>query len=95
MKTMPKWRVLLCVLAVVVVIALVVVVVLLRNDKQTGVPVTVTQGVSGDLSPYTSINGLVTLGDDLYASDETGRHVYKLSLTGELSKTYKIGRAHV
>ena len=88
MKTMPKWRVLLCVLAVVVVIALVVVVVLLRNDKQTGVPVTVTQGVSGDLSPYTSINGLVTLGDDLYASDETGHHVYKLSLTGELSKTY-------
>ena len=88
MKTMPKWRVLLCVLAVVVVIALVVVVVLLRNDKQTGVPVTVTQGVSGDLSPYTSINGLVTLGDNLYASDETGHHVYKLSLTGELSKTY-------
>ena len=47
MKTMPKWRVLLCVLAVVVVIALVVVVVLLRNDKQTGVPVTVTPYSSG------------------------------------------------
>ena len=57
MKTMPKWRVLLCVLAVVVVIALVVVVVLLRNDKQTGVPVTVTQGVSGDLSPYSGLSG--------------------------------------
>lgn len=92
MKTMPKWRVLLCVLAVALVIALVVVVVILRNDKQSGVPVTVTQGVSGDLSSYTSINGLVTLGDDLYASDETGKHIYRLSLTGEVVKTYTSGR---
>ena len=88
MKTMPKWRVLLCALAVIVVVALTVTVVLLRNDKNAGIPVTVSAGVSGDMSSYTSINGLVTLGDYLYASDETGRHVYKLSLAGEVLKTY-------
>ena len=89
MKTMPKWRVLLCVLAILAVVALVVVVVSMRNDKQEpGIAMTVSAGVSGDMSSYTSINDLVTLGDHLYASDETGRHIYQLSLTGELLKTY-------
>lgn len=96
MKTMPKWRILLCVLAIIAVVALVVVVVIMRDDnssdnsddKGSQVPVTVSGGVSGDMSSYTSINGLISLGDHLYASDETGRHIYKLSLTGELQKTY-------
>ena len=96
MKTMPKWRILLCVLAIIAVVALVVVVVIMRDDnssdnsadKGSQVPVAVSGGVSGDMSSYTSINGLISLGDHLYASDETGRHIYKLSLTGELQKTY-------
>ena len=88
MKTMPKWRVLLCAVVILAVVALVVVVMTLRGDKNTGIPVTVSAGVSGDLSSYTSINGLVTLGDHLYASDETGRHIYQLTLTGALMKTY-------
>lgn len=49
---------------------------------------TTSSGVVGDLSGYTSVNGIVTLGDSLYVSDETGKHVYKLSLSGEVQKTY-------
>jgi len=49
-------------------------------------------GVEGDLSSYTSISGVITLGDSLYASDETGKTVYKLSLSGEVQKTYQSSR---
>ena len=92
MKTMPKWRVLLCVLVAVAVVSLVVVVVIMIGGKSSQVSVSVSGGVSGDMSSYTSINGLITLGDDLYAADETGRHIYKLSLSGGIQKTYTSDR---
>ena len=84
MKTVPKWRVLLCVLAIIAVVALVMVIVINSNDQGSSnvtppdnqdnqdnqgnqgavISMTVSGGVVGDLSSYTSINGLVTLGDD-------------------------------
>lgn len=54
----------------------------------TQISATVSGGVVGDLSSYTSISGVITLGDSLYAADETGKNVYKLSLTGEVQKKY-------
>ncbi len=112
MKTMPKWRVLLCVLAIIAVVALVMVIVINSNDQGTPdtpppndqnnqnnqgnqsaeISAKVSGGVVGDLSSYTSINGLITLGDDLYVSDETGKHIYKLTLKGEVQKTYTSDR---
>ena len=49
-------------------------------------------GVVGDSSSYTSVSGVITLGDSLYVADETGKTVYKLSLSGEVQKTYKSTR---
>ena len=88
MKSMPKWRVLLCVLAVIMVVSLTVIVVIMQSGNRAKIPVTVSAGVSGDLSSYTSVNGLIMLGEHLYVSDETGKHVYRLSLAGEVQKTY-------
>lgn len=45
-------------------------------------------GINGDLLSYTSVSGVVTLGDSLYVADETGKTIYKLSLSGEIKKTY-------
>ena len=105
MKTVPKWRVLLCVLAIIAVVALVMVIVITPSDQgsedippsgdqgsEIEILATVSNGVAGDLSSYTSINSLITLGDDLYVADETGKHIYKLSLTGEVQKTYVTDR---
>ena len=49
-------------------------------------------GESGDMSAYTSVSGVVLLGDSLYVSDETGKHVYMLSTDGKLQKTYPTDR---
>ncbi len=49
---------------------------------------TVLRGVSGDESMYTSVNGVVTLGNSIYVSDETGKKIYRLSSDGELTATY-------
>ena len=54
---------------------------------------TASSGVVGDLSGYTSPNGIITLGDSLYVSDETGKSIYKLSLTGEVQKKYTSTKA--
>ena len=59
----------------------------------TAIGATTASGVVGDMSAYTSINGMITLGDSLYVSDETGKSVYKLSLTGEVQKKYTSTRA--
>ena len=48
-------------------------------------------GFEGDESAYTSINSIVSLGDSIYASDETGKKIYQLSQSGELRKTYATG----
>ncbi|MBR2987927.1 MAG: c-type cytochrome [Clostridia bacterium] len=56
------------------------------NGENVGA--TASSGVVGDMSMYTSPNGIVTLGDSLYVSDETGKAIYKLSLTGEVQKKY-------
>lgn len=65
-------------------------------DKGTNLPDTaITQlsnsllrGVEGDQSAYTSVNGVVTLGDNIFVSDETGRKIYRLTLGGDLEDTY-------
>ena len=49
MKTMPKWRVLLCVLAIIAVVALVIVIVITQSDKRSEIPATVSDGVVGDM----------------------------------------------
>ncbi len=49
---------------------------------------TSSSGVVGDLSAYTSVNGVLELDGSLYVSDETGRKVYKLSTEGDIEKTY-------
>lgn len=54
----------------------------------TAIGATTSAGVVGDFSSYTSLNGITTLGDSLYVSDETGKSVYKLSLSGEVQKKY-------
>ncbi len=46
------------------------------------------KGIEGDQSAYTSVNSVVTLGDNIYASDETGKKVFRLSVGGEVEKTY-------
>lgn len=64
-----------------------------RTDTNgTQIGAVTASGVVGDLSSYTSISGVLTLGDSLYAADETGKTVYKLSLLGEVQKTYKSTR---
>ncbi len=45
-------------------------------------------GFDGDESAYTSVNGVITLGDSVYVSDETGKKICRLSLAGELKDTY-------
>lgn len=42
----------------------------------------------GDLSGYTSINGVLTLDGSVYLSDETGKTVYKISEEGSVLKKY-------
>ena len=59
----------------------------------TAIGATASSGFVGDMSAYTSVNGIITLGDSLYVSDETGKSVYKLSLTGEVQKKYTSTRA--
>ncbi|MBQ7365215.1 MAG: c-type cytochrome [Clostridia bacterium] len=54
---------------------------------------TATGGTIGNMSAYTSPNGIVTLGDSLYVSDETGKSIYKLSLNGEVQKKYTSTKA--
>ncbi len=64
-----------------------------RGDKTgTSVKSTVALGQLGDLSSYISLNSVVTLGDKLYLSDETGKKIYKLSTDGKLEKTYTSDR---
>ena len=46
------------------------------------------RGVEGDLSAYTSVNAVVTLDDNIFVSDETGKKIYRLSLKGETVSTY-------
>ena len=58
------------------------------DTNGTQLPTATTAGVVGDFSSYTSISGVVTLGDNLFVSDETGKAVYKLSLLGEVQKKY-------
>ncbi len=45
-------------------------------------------GVEADMSAYTSIGSVAVMNDSLYATDETGKRVLKLSLSGELQQTY-------
>ena len=45
-------------------------------------------GVKGDQSAYTSVNGVVISGEDIFVSDETGKKIFRLSLSGELEATY-------
>ena len=47
-----------------------------------------TRGVKGDQSAYTSVNGVVVYGNNIFASNETGKKVYRLSLKGEIEVTY-------
>ena len=63
------------------------------DTSGTSVQATVARGPSGNMSLYTSVSGLTVLGDSLYASDETGKRVYKLSLGGTLQKIYISDRA--
>lgn len=58
------------------------------DTSGTQIQATVAGGVVGDLSSYTSVSGVVTLGNSLYVADETGKNVYKLSLSGEVQKKY-------
>ena len=48
----------------------------------------VLSGVEGDQSAYTSVNGVATLGDSIFVSDETGKKMYRLSLEGDIEATY-------
>ena len=48
----------------------------------------VLSGVEGDQSAYTSVNGVVTLDDSIFVSDETGKKIYRISLGGDLEATY-------
>ena len=65
-------------------------------DKGVSLPdTTITQltnsllrGVEGDQSAYTSVNGVVTLGDSIFVSDETGKKIYRLTLGGEFEEVY-------
>ena len=65
-------------------------------DKGASLPdTTITQltnsllrGVEGDQSAYTSVNGVVTLGDSIFVSDETGKKIYRLTLGGEFEEVY-------
>ena len=47
-----------------------------------------TRGVKGDQSVYTSVNGIVVDGDKIFVSDETGKKIFRLSLKGEIEETY-------
>ena len=47
-----------------------------------------TRGVKGDQSAYTSVNGIVVDGGKIFVSDETGKKIYRLSLKGEIEKIY-------
>ena len=46
------------------------------------------RGIEGDQSAYTSVNSVVTDGDNIFVSDETGRKIFRLSLKGEIEATY-------
>ncbi|MBE6608563.1 MAG: c-type cytochrome [Ruminococcaceae bacterium] len=99
-----KLRVLLCVFAIIAAISLVMIGVSLWNRGKnsnllpdgytrldvsgTQIGATVSNGVTGDLSSYTSISGVTTLGESLYVADETGKNVYKLSQNGKVQKKY-------
>jgi len=49
---------------------------------------TVSEGISADMSAYTSVSGVTLLGDSLYVADETGKKVYRLSSQGEVLNSY-------
>ena len=45
-------------------------------------------GVKGDQSAYTSVNSVVLSDDKIFVSDETGKKIFRLSLSGEIEATY-------
>ena len=45
-------------------------------------------GTVGDLSSYVSVSDVLILNDKLYVADETGKSVYKLSLSGTTEAKY-------
>lgn len=60
-----------------------------RNDSTgTKVEANAYLGTVGDLSSYVSISDVLALNDKLYVADETGKHIYRLSLAGVLEATY-------
>ncbi len=46
------------------------------------------RGIEGDQSAYTSVNGIVADGNNIFASDETGKKIFRLSLDGKIEATY-------
>ncbi|MBO5936812.1 MAG: hypothetical protein J6Q79_04245 [Clostridia bacterium] len=46
------------------------------------------RGIDGDQSAYTSVNAVVTLDDNIFVSDGTGRKIFRLSQSGEIEATY-------
>ena len=46
------------------------------------------RGIEGDQSAYTSVNGVVADGDNIFVSDETGKKIFRLSLDGKIQATY-------
>lgn len=49
--------------------------------------------IGENVSEYTSVNGVAVLGGSIYASDETGMHIYKLSGDGTKQKIYSANEA--
>lgn len=62
------------------------------NTDGEQVSATVSAGVSGDLSSYTSPSGILVLDGSIYVSDETGKAVYKLSTEGSVQNKYTTSR---
>ena len=46
------------------------------------------RGIEGDQSAYTSVNGVVADGNNIFVSDETGKKIFRLSLDGKIEATY-------
>ena len=46
------------------------------------------RGVEGDQSAYTSVNSVLTLGDNIFVSDGTGQKIFRLSSDGEVDAAY-------
>lgn len=64
-----------------------------RSDSDgTKVEALAYLGTVGDLSSYVSISDVLVLNEKLYVADETGKHIYRLSLAGSLEATYNSTR---